>query len=155
PEVFEQWRTLDLFDLKDEGTYESLAFKPVFIGSTAPIIEKSLRGDVIACKLSGPTAKKLSPLTLSRTNAFPGDVVWLLGNPNEGARQIARARVVEYDDTFFHYQFEGSIEIAGTAGAPVLNRRGELVGIQGGHVTTRVPQQGVATNVSCFIDRLR
>ncbi|MBF5043372.1 trypsin-like peptidase domain-containing protein [Aggregicoccus sp. 17bor-14] len=78
-------------------------------------------------------------LPLATQNPKVGDDVWLVAEVRGGrsvGTHLHRARVVESKRTTLAYTFEDpTLELRATSGAPVVNAKGEVVGVNlgGGH----------------------
>lgn len=73
------------------------------------------------------------PGKLASVEAKKGDAVWLVTPVGGATTTLHRATVAEVNGDFLFYDMaDASLELAGTAGAPVVNATGEVVGMQVG-----------------------
>jgi len=95
-------------------------------------VEPYSQGDIAAFRLA-PFAPFL-PSPLALTNPVVGEPIWLAVNPGPGIRnRTTQAVVVEITDETFVFRFAPPAELPRyTSGAPLLNRSGEVVGVNAG-----------------------
>ncbi|MEM7246905.1 MAG: hypothetical protein AAF533_16265 [Acidobacteriota bacterium] len=96
----------------------------------AAIGTPSVAGDVMA--FWAPVDPTFQPLTLARTLPQEGERIWLAAALDQTAitDRLHPARFLEVDDAGEAiYDFDEVLKLNGTAGAPLLNARGEVVAI--------------------------
>jgi hypothetical protein len=91
----------------------------------------------VAAFLSGKNTN-VSPLKISSKIPNVGDNVWLAAGftseDNSKKQKLYRATVVESSDSILSYEYENNkLTLQATSGAPILNEKGEIVGINLGH----------------------
>ena len=88
--------------------------------------------DVAAFRTAG--AGKLTPGRLAERPPEVGEPVWLAAKPMEApARRIVKAVTVERSEKTFVFRYEDAqVSTPYSSGAPILNRSGEVVGINVG-----------------------
>lgn len=120
------------------------------IVGSAPFREPSAAGDVAA--FWAPAGAALHPAPLAEKAPGRGEEVWLAAALVEGGRpgQRLHRAVVGGKSRFLAYVFDDKLELQATSGAPVLNARGEVVGIHVGGTERRGRTVGVATPVDAF-----
>jgi hypothetical protein len=90
--------------------------------------QADLSADVAAFRLSG--AGGATALPLAGTPAAVGDTVFLLAAVSGSDERLFAAKVSGAIDNGLEYEFEDpGIQLRATSGAPVVNTRGEVVGI--------------------------
>lgn len=126
PSFVSQVLLYDLFD----GSYIGHAKETIFIPDAKPFV-KSFNTDVAA--FVDVSAENLSMLILSDKTISLGEPVWLLASVYSGEpshKKLHKAMVVESNNENLIFLYENSeIDLTATSGAPILNKRGEVVGI--------------------------
>ena len=75
----------------------------------------------------------ITPVALARENPRVGDPVWLAARVADGSRRTLKAVTVEINERSFVFRYEDAAEGPKyTSGAPLLNQKGEVVGINVG-----------------------
>ena len=95
------------------------------IGGVEPYSQR----DIAAFNVGAPAS--FHPLPLASAPPTVGELIWLAVNPGRGVRERAiQAIVVEITATTFVFRFSAEAKIPPyTSGAPLLNRAGEVVGV--------------------------
>ncbi len=95
-------------------------------------IEPHSQRDIAAFRAA--PASPFLPLPLARSNPVVGEPIWLAVNHGLDARErTIQAVVVEITSETFVFRFAAPAELPRyTSGAPLLNRLGEVVGVNGG-----------------------
>ena len=104
--------------------------------------------DIAAFRIAPPSALQPSPLAATRPTA--GDPIWLAVNLGRGfTERAAQAVVVESDDETLVFRFSASAKFPlHTSGAPLLNRAGNVVGVNVGGGTIDEHKLGHATHAT-------
>ena len=93
-------------------------------------------GDLAVFRTVGPASEDV-PI-LAKALPKPGENVWVIAHVRGGVPEgtfIHLAKVVEADGSGLFCEFENSRIITnGASGAPVINEKGEVVGVYSGHV---------------------
>jgi len=124
----------DAFTNGDFGT----AHKGLPLADTHPMGDDAA-GDIAAFEakiLTGldkldSKAKDLAPIKLAEAAPKKGDAVFVAAQfAADKETRTHEAKVVEVNDKWLFFEYaKGELDIAGTNGAPVLNEKGEVVGI--------------------------
>ncbi len=115
--------------LAELGTARGMLLMPdARIGAVEPYSQR----DIAAFRVA-PSAPFL-PLPLARSNPIVGEPIWLAVNHGPSTRdRTTEAVIVEITDKTFVFRFTLPAELPRyTSGAPLLNRLGEVVGINAG-----------------------
>jgi hypothetical protein len=86
-----------------------------------------VRPDIAAFRLDGPGGATV--LALAAEPAEKGDRVYLLAEVSGSDARLHPATVDGTGRTAVSYAFDESLELRGSSGAPMLNARGEVIGI--------------------------
>ena len=95
-------------------------------------------------------------LPIADTPAKKGDIVFLLARPRgEEKLRLIRAEVSRVGADALEYAYdEAGVNFAGTSGAPVLNRTGEVVGINLGGGESKGKTFGFANPATAFVPQV-
>lgn len=130
-EVSKVVKRISLRDCFDEDYKLSFDAEAITIPDARPLGTRSESGDVVAFWM--PSSAKITTAKLADTAAKKGDAVWLMAAVLQGApptQRLHQAVVIGLDPHgSLIYQFKDVISIQATSGAPVLNAKGEVVGI--------------------------
>jgi hypothetical protein len=75
-------------------------------------------------------------LPLAAADPKNGDIVWMAGPVEGDTAPLHAAHIVEVKPGFLFYAFDGTVNLLATSGSPLLNSKGEVVGIHlGGGVS--------------------
>ncbi len=134
PEFTKSISLRDAFSNRDCGK----AHKGLTLSDTHPMKDDAV-GDIAAFEakiLTGldkleSKAKPLKPVKLAEVDPKKGDMVFVAAQFSDDKETRTReAKVVEISDKWLFFEYvDTELELAGTNGAPVLNDKGELVGI--------------------------
>jgi hypothetical protein len=104
---------------------DMLTLRAARVGTTEPYCQD----DVAAFRVAPPSS--LHPVRLAAAAPAVGDPVWLAVNPGRGAAErTCEAVAVEVTEKTFIFRFSPSAKFPPyTSGAPLLNRAGEIVGL--------------------------
>lgn len=80
-------------------------------------------------RLAGPAVTPLVPLTLAAADPKVGDVVWLAGPVVGDTAPLHSAKVVEVKPGFLFYAFDAPVDLTATSGSPLIDTKGQVVGI--------------------------
>jgi hypothetical protein len=134
--------------LYDAFTGEAVATTGPMIAlpGAVPFGEESDK-DMAAC---WPTrAEQLGTLSLASSRPAVDEPVWLAASVLGGAprdQKLHRATVRISEDDLFQFEYENTgLNLIATSGAPILNRRGEVVGINVGGAKRGGKSFGIAT----------
>lgn len=134
-----------------------------FVTSTTPLFlnnskltneDGSKAGDLMVYRLKRDAVKQ--PFAFSEIEPKNGDFVFILGRPNGGkSLQRYQAEVIELDKGFLAYKFaQNDLDTAGTSGSPIVNVRGEIVGMHLGGGMDNGDKIGVAIPTSSMVSRI-
>lgn len=81
-------------------------------------------------RISSGTQVPFHALTLAAADPKLGDPVWLAASVIGSDARLHAAKVVEVKPTFLFIEYAGApLDLTATSGAPIVNARGEVVGI--------------------------
>lgn len=123
------------------------------IPDSAATGKDSYAGD-IAAMWSSPTAE-FSAGTMAMKGPMQGDPVWMATRVNgDGLNKLHKATVSRVESNALHYKFDNAqLNLAATAGSPILNAKGEVVGIHLGE-NKLAAGTGTANPVGTFLPHL-
>lgn len=125
---------------------------PLAIAGAAAGADLEAMNDISAFPITLDAESRSRTLRLATTPAKAGDTVWLVTRLLRGApatRLLHRAevgRVTSGGTLLFVYE-ASEIEIQATSGAPIVNERGEVVGVNFGGLTREGRTIGIATGL--------
>lgn len=131
--------------LAELGTARGMLLIPnARIGAVEPYSQRD-----IAAFRAAPSSPFLS-LPLARSIPIVGEPIWLAVNHGPGARErTTQAVVVEITDETFVFRFAAPAELPRyTSGAPLLNRLGEVIGVNAGMGTLDKHKLGHGVHVT-------
>ncbi len=141
------------------GSFDGVLSASGFIGvlESSPFDQTSLAGDIVA--ISMPNKTRASKLRLSADHPAKGDSVWLSAAMYAGAppsqRQHAATVTGEDEHGNIVYEFENNkLTHQGTVGAPILNKKGDVVAIHLGGSQSMGTLTGFANPASRFLSYL-
>lgn len=124
PDVLKSVTLSDAFDSEPCG----IVTKALAIPGARP---SSIKKDVMAFLPDGDA--DIAPLKISDTIPLPGDTVWLAAPVITGAppgQKLHRATIVKATASKLVYRYDiNSLNLQGSSGAPIIDRNGEVVGI--------------------------
>lgn len=123
------------------------------ISDSAPLGKDSYAGDIVA--LWGPPTAGLSAATMAMKGPQQGEPIWLATHLNgDVAHKLHKAIVSRVEPNALHYKFENPlVNTPGTAGGPMLNAKGDVVGIHLGE-NKLTPGICTANPVGTFLPHL-
>lgn len=101
-------------------------------------------------RISAGTNPPFHGLVLAGDDPKVGDRVWLAAPVLDDPAHVHAATVVEVKPIFLFYAFDGVVELRATSGGPVLNQKGEVVGIHLGGGLDGAKTIGAAGPVSAI-----
>lgn len=117
-------------DVVKDGKTFAMIFKKVSIVGIHPKLDLALVK--VDAKAAGV---KLIPVTMSRTNAIPGQGVYAIGNPGAGDGQILHKTItrgivsqIRPVEGVVYIQHDAAIN-SGNSGGPLCNSKGEVIGV--------------------------
>ncbi len=108
--------------------------------------------DIAAFAVDIVSVQRIQPLRLASSPPAVGEPVWLVASVIRGAptRQLLhRAHVVHSSDDQLQYSYDNpALELRATSGAPVVNARGEVVGVNLGGGVRQGETFGIADSLT-------
>ncbi len=129
------------------------AGSPIAIAGAAAGTDVEAMNDIAAFPIALDADSSARALRLATAPAKVGDTVWLVTRLLRGAPEtklLHRAEVgrVTGGGTLLFVYDDPSVEIQATSGAPIVNARGEVVGVNFGGLTREGRTIGIATGLA-------
>lgn len=136
PEQLKSVEVRDAFNGRGAGRTTATLLIP-----EAHVMKDDAAGDVAAFKIprpptlsiAGGTTTPIIPGKLASSAPKKGDTLFLATALASGKQEsrVFSAKVLQADDKWLFYRFDDSaLDLTGTPGAPLLNDKGEIVGMQ-------------------------
>ena len=147
------WKKLVAEDCKSQNYFGEIQMQPIALTGARPHPQKSDIGDVAACKVTDATA--IEALPLSQRIPSNGERVWLVSRL-PGSRELMHPATVErLKDGWLQYSFvDHGITLKSTSGAPIVDRKGNVIAVHAGGTKKSGKMIGIGTPVVNFYPTL-
>lgn len=132
PSLWTEMASPELFDAVLRTWVAHPRTQPEVQVVAAGLADPFVGDDWLLSRVEEPTPASVEVLRLATTPAKVGDPVFLVGCPyaeRDCRQNVYAGRVLRAEGTWLRYTLDPPVEVSGFSGGPILNARGEVVGV--------------------------